>query len=207
MVPKIGGTKKFDFEKIDKIRPDLVLGNKEENYLAGVARLREKYPVWVSDIATVDDAFRMMQSVGEMTETAEPVAALIEEIEAVRRDAETTEDSPRIAYFIWQKPLMVAGGGTFIHAMMQEAGFSNVFEGEIRYPEVTPEEVSAARPEFIFLSSEPFPFTDRHQASFEKTFPDARVVLVDGALFSWYGSRLVQAFPYLRALKERLRTA
>ena len=47
----IGGTKNFDFDTIRSLQPDLILGNKEENYQQGIAELKKEFPVWMSDIA------------------------------------------------------------------------------------------------------------------------------------------------------------
>src|SRR5579863_4514221 len=60
MKVKVGGTKRFDFEKIASLNPDLIIGNKEENYLEGIEALRKEYPVWMSDIFTLKDALDMI---------------------------------------------------------------------------------------------------------------------------------------------------
>src|SRR6267154_5849608 len=64
---KIGGTKKFQFDTIDALQPDLILGNKEENYEAGIHLLAAKYPVWMSDIASWESAMEMILSLGDLT--------------------------------------------------------------------------------------------------------------------------------------------
>src|SRR5690606_23292409 len=63
----IGGTKNFDFDKIDALKPDLIIGNKEENYKEGIERLIKNFPVWMSDIYDLQDTLQMMQSIGEIT--------------------------------------------------------------------------------------------------------------------------------------------
>src|SRR5690606_2713615 len=104
----------------------------------------------------------------------------------------------RAAYFIWREPWMSVGGDTFISDVMRRAGLVNVFGERTRYPEVTPEAVAATRPDVLLLSSEPYPFKDAHaEALTAETGVPA--VLVDGELFSWYGSRMRLAPPYIRA--------
>ncbi|WP_349630857.1 helical backbone metal receptor [Aquiflexum sp. TKW24L] len=66
----IGGTKNFYFDKIESLQPDLIIGNKEENYKEGIEKLAEKYPVWMSDIYTLEDAYRMILGIGELTDTS-----------------------------------------------------------------------------------------------------------------------------------------
>ncbi len=110
----------------------------------------------------------------------------------------------RVAYFIWRKPYMAAGSGTFIHEMLQVAGLDNVFGDRPRYPEISPDELAAARPEVILLSSEPYPFREKHFGAFREVCPAARVHLVDGEMFSWYGSRLLKSPHYMSELRKNL---
>jgi ABC-type Fe3+-hydroxamate transport system substrate-binding protein len=96
---------------------------------------------------------------------------------------------------------MAAGHDTFINEMMKLCGFENVFtEKESRYPEVTAEEIIAARPEVILLSSEPYPFKEKHIEEFRSMLPNAKILVVDGEIFSWYGSRLLKAPQYFTDL-------
>jgi ABC-type Fe3+-hydroxamate transport system substrate-binding protein len=197
----IGGTKNFDFVKIKATQPDLVIGNKEENYEEGIAELSKSYPVWMSNITDLTEAVDMIRRVGTLTGTqqrADPLAAEI-------ANSFTTLAAPNplipAAYFIWRKPYMVAASGTFIDDMLRRAGFSNVFAHLGRYPEVTPEQLAKAAPAHVFLSSEPYPFKEKHLAEILEICPAAKVRLVDGELFSWYGSRLRLSAAYFQTLR------
>lgn len=199
----IGGTKNFDFAKIKAARPDLIISNKEENYQEGIAQLERHFPVWLSDIATLPEALDMIRRVGDLTSTtqlAEPLAAGIKQSFDQLRLATTRQ--PRAAYFIWRKPYMVAASGTFIDDMLRRAGFRNAFAGLGRYPEVTDEQLASLAPEHIFLSSEPYPFGEKHVAEFQEICPAAKIRVVDGELFSWYGSRLRQSAAYFQELRH-----
>jgi ABC-type Fe3+-hydroxamate transport system substrate-binding protein len=200
----IGGTKNFDFIKIKAARPDLIIGNKEENYQEGITELAQHYPVWMSDIADLGDALAMIRSIGAITgktHLAEPLAATIQ----TGFDQLLTPVALQpAAYFIWRKPYMVAASGTFIDDMLRRAGFSNVFAHLGRYPEVTPAQLAAAAPARIFLSSEPYPFKEKHLAEFQEICPQAQIELVDGELFSWYGSRLLFSAAYFQTLRPTL---
>jgi ABC-type Fe3+-hydroxamate transport system substrate-binding protein len=197
----IGGTKNFDFDKIAALKPDLIVGNKEENYQTGIEQLAAKYPVWLSDISDLPQALDMIRRVGFTTgvkDKAEKVAAEIADSFAAL--AASTPLIPA-AYFIWRKPYMAAASGTFIDDMLRRASFRNVFAHLGRYPEITPEQLAAAAPERILLSSEPYPFKEKHLAEFQELCPAATVQLVDGELFSWYGSRLRRSAEYFRQLR------
>lgn len=99
---------------------------------------------------------------------------------------------------------MVAGGDTFINEMIKKCGLVNVFENIERYPEVTLEQLEEAKPDIILLSSEPFPFKEKHFDEFREKSPSAKIMLVDGEMFSWYGSRLIKAARYFRELRKDL---
>ncbi|GGF19900.1 ABC transporter substrate-binding protein [Echinicola rosea] len=193
----VGGTKKFRFEVIDKLQPDLIIGNKEENYKEGIEQLAEKYPVWMSDIFNLEDALQMMRQIGHLTNRQEEAAQLIKDV--CQGFWGGTAQRGTAIYLIWQAPIMAAGGSTFIDEMLTHAGFRNLIAQD-RYPAVTMAEIKQLKPDCLLLSSEPFPFKEKHVRAFQSELPNTRVLLVDGELFSWYGSRLRLAGEYLRSL-------
>jgi len=189
---KIGGTKKFNFEKIHKLKPDLIIANKEENYKSGILELEKHFPVWVSDIYTIEDNLKMILDIGKLcnkiNQSKNIHNLLIEKINQIK----TKQQKNTAAYIIWQNPIMCINKNTFINEMLNLFGFENVFkDNKNRYPEITEEEIRNKNPEYIFLSSEPFPFKNKHKIEFQKKFKNSKIVLVDGELFSWYGSRLL----------------
>jgi len=200
---KIGGTKKFYFDRIAELQPDLVIGNHEENYLEGIKRLQQDYPVWMSDIITLEDSLKMIRSIGELTGTSAKAEAICSHISS-EFDSLKKQTPKRAAYFIWKNPYMVAGSGTFIDQMMSAAGFENVFSGLTRYPEVTVQQIIDAKPEVLLLSSEPFPFAEKDCQEFREQVPDAMPLIVDGMAFSWYGSRLQSSPAYFKQLQKKI---
>lgn len=185
----VGGTKDFDLNTIEAIHPDLILGNKEENYRDGISKLAQRYPVWMSNIETLDDALAMISRVGEMTDCATQSKSLVAEIEdSLTRLPEIPPK--RILYLIWRKPWMAAASGTFIHCMLHLAGFVNCLEKAERYPVLSDQQIRELNPEVVMLSSEPFPFGQNHAKEVKSILPVTKVLLVDGKAFSWYGSRL-----------------
>jgi ABC-type Fe3+-hydroxamate transport system substrate-binding protein len=200
---KIGGTKRFNFDLIDKLKPDLIIGNKEENYKAGIERLRSKYTVWMSDVNTLEDAYQMIKCVGDMVGKSKEAHDIVSEIKSkIKRFKH--HSSIKVAYFIWNRPYMVAGGNTFIDEMLGKFGFANVFGELDRYPEVTLDQIKDASPAAIFLSSEPFPFKAKHLNEFKQMFPSTIIKLVDGTMHSWYGSRLRYTVDYFEKLIKDL---
>lgn len=197
---RVGGTKQLDFEKIDALQPDLIIANKEENEREQIVALMEKYPVWISDIKTLDQSCDMMRKVGGLTGRSAEAEKIASEVE--KRFRELQPGAPkRVAYFIWKNPWMVAAGDTFIDHMLNRCGWKNVFgETPGRYPEVTLNDLKIADPEIILLSSEPYPFKEKHIAELQEICPAAKILLVDGELFSWYGSRLLHSPAYFSSV-------
>lgn len=204
--PRVGGTKKVDIEKVRALKPDLIIGNKEENERADIEALEQEFPVWMSDVRDLDGALDMIQRIGQITGTDRKAEETDRSIRSAFETLAPFTPTLSAAYFIWKDPLMVAGGDTFITDMMRRCGLVNTF-GDLaeRYAEITAQELAAADPDVIFLSSEPFPFTEKHILGFNMICPGTPVRLVDGEFFSWYGSRLIQAPTYFRSVLDTLR--
>ncbi len=198
---RIGGTKTVNLEKIQSLQPDLIICNKEENTKEQIEELAKSYPVWVSDIKTVDEALTMIRSVGELVGKTEKANTLAGEIKNGFADlkhlVETHGYSKRVAYFIWRKPWMCAGGDTFINDMLSKAGLQNVLADQTRYPEVELVALANQHIDLILLSSEPYPFKQVHIDEIKLTLPYAEIRLIDGEMMSWYGSRMRLATTYL----------
>ncbi|MEJ7740969.1 MAG: helical backbone metal receptor [Chitinophagaceae bacterium] len=204
---KIGGTKTVNINIVSRLQPDLIIANKEENTKEDVETLRALCPVWVSDIHTLTDALEMVKNLGEITNRPEKAGLLMSNIESAFEvlSQKYISANQATAYLIWRNPYMAAGGQTFIHDMMNTCGFKNIFENQGRYPVVTTEEIRKAGCELLLLSSEPFPFKQKHIDELQQVLPDAQIMLVDGEMFSWYGSRLIHASSYFEQLLKQLK--
>ena len=199
---KIGGTKKLNIQKIRELKPDLIIGNKEENEQNQIGELMKEFPVWMSDINGLADAIEMITGVGILTGTSEQAHTLALGImEGFGSLKLTSKRKPAVAYFIWKDPYMIAGRNTFINDILNKAGFDN-FSQLSRYPELTTQQISESKPDIILLSSEPYPFKDVHVNEMKIICPTAKVTVVDGEMFSWYGSRLLHAPYYLQTLED-----
>jgi len=196
---KIGGTKQLDIELIKKLQPDLIIANKEENERSQVEELMNICPVWISDIADLPGALNMIESIGELVGRETKAKALSQAIAGEFTKFANAVLNLRVAYLIWRKPYMVAGTGTFIDTMLQVCGLINAFNQE-RYPEVSHEMLINSDPDVVMLSSEPYPFGEKHIAEIKPILPKAKIILVDGEMFSWYGSRLLLAPVYFTSV-------
>ena len=196
-IPILGGTKNIRVEKILELQPDLVIASKEENVKEQIEALQEYVNVMVTDIATISDAIDTMKLIAEKIakkNTALPLISAIEEMYHAPRESL----GKTVSYLIWTAPNMSIGHDTFIHAMMTHFGFENSMRNHTRYPYISDEILSHS--DFIFLSSEPYPFSEKHLALFQTKFPKSQVKLVDGEAFSWYGTRMAKTYDYISTL-------
>lgn len=201
----IGGTKQQHLDKIKELQPDLIIASKEENVKQYVEKLIKICPVYVSDVNDFDSAIHMMNDIGELTSESEKAEKLIHNINQ-QFDAIKKPTSPiKAAYCIWKNPWMWAGTDTFISKMLAYSGFKNII-AKNRYPEIEISEIVKANPDYIFLSSEPFPFQEKHIEELKAEFPNANFIIVDGEMFSWYGSRMIKAPQYFNSLLDQLKT-
>ena len=202
---RVGGTKNVNTKLIDDLQPDLILANKEENVKEQIEGLAKKWPVWVSDINNLEEALAMILQIGQLTGKFQQADHLQNQIRTAFRSLIVKDKKPRTAYLIWKEPYMTVGGDSFIHAMLEHAGLDNVFKEQQRYPETNPDELRSLNCEVVLLSSEPYPFREKQIEELYKQLPGTQILLADGEMFSWYGSRLLQAPAYFQKLREKVK--
>jgi len=206
---RVGGTKSLHINIIKELEPDLVFANKEENVKEQVEELAVRYPVWISDVHNLESAYDMITRIGSITSRDVQAGSIIKKIKNNFSPLTIPASRPLTAYLIWNDPYMTAGNDTFIHSMMDAAGLQNAFADQTRYPETSIEQMKAKNLDLLLLSSEPFPFKQKHVDELRSTIVNAasmcpQVELVDGQMFSWYGSRLLYAPAYFKKLQTKL---
>ncbi len=208
---RVGGTKTVNVSLIQSLQPDLIIANKEENIKEQVEALQDIAPVWVSDINHMGDASNMIQDIGAITGKSNEAALIKTRLDENISELKTLAKKPgnkqfKTTYLIWKNPYMAAGGDTFINDMIQLCGWENVLADTPRYPSITIEQLQSSGTNLVILSSEPYPFRLKHIDQIQHALPGAKLVLADGEMFSWYGSRLVYATEYLKKLVVSLNT-
>ncbi len=196
----IGGTKNLNLAKIKQLQPDLIIANKEENLQAEITELAKNFPVFISDVNNLTSALDMIEKLGALTNTLPKAQSIIQEIETAFANLQPISPQKSVAYLIWQNPYMTVGNDTFIHAMLQHCGLVNVFANQTRYPETTITELQKLQPDYLLLSTEPYPFKQNHVTELQSLLPYTKILLADGEYFSWYGSRLCHAPAYFKKL-------
>lgn len=196
----IGGTKNLNIEKIKALKPDLIIANKEENVKEQVEELMKEFKVLVTDIETLEDNSELLKQLGKIF-NKEKIADEINLKTYEAFNIPKSENKLKVAYLIWKDPYMTIGGDTFISRILEELGFENQFKNQKRYPEVQLEDLREA--DLIFLSSEPFPFKEKHIKEIQDICVNQKIMIVDGEAFSWYGSHLAKCGEYyLELLKQ-----
>lgn len=194
---RVGGTKNVDFDQIKALSPDLIIANKEENTKEDIERLARDYTIYISDVVTFEDAYDMIESVGRLCGKEQQAVDLIDNIQESFEGFQPS--SKKVIYLIWKDPMMCVGTDNFIHTVMETAGYSNVVT-KPRYTEISTEEIKQLNPDEILLSTEPFPFKEEHLQEIEKT-TGVKCRIVDGEMFSWYGSRILGLRKYLDKIR------
>ncbi len=201
----VGGTKTVNYEKIRALSPDIILCNKEENTPEMVSELQKICAVHISDIIDIEDAVAIIKQYGMIFNVREISDLLIEKF---RRELVRFLDLPHtprnVVYLIWRKPWMAAGKDTFINTLLELNNWKNIagkFGG--RYPEIELQDLKALNPDLVLLSSEPFPFKEKHRREIMNHYK-GNIEFVDGEYFSWYGSRLIPALEYFQKLQMKL---
>jgi ABC-type Fe3+-hydroxamate transport system substrate-binding protein len=205
-IPKVGGTKDVNVEKIRKLAPTHLVVNIDENEKPTVERLAEFVPhvVVTHPLAPRDNLAlaRLMGAVFGAEERAEAWCAAFEAEYAALR-ALPPGPARTVLYCIWQDPWMSVSQDTYIANMLAELGWTVPRLGDARYPRFEWNEALVDEVDAVLLSTEPYRFTEAHADALEKQVGKP-VLLVDGEMMSWYGSRALAGLRYLRELRGML---
>ena len=203
----VGGTKNIHLEKIKALQPDIILCNKEENTKEIVENCSLIATTHVSDICTIADILALIAYYGTLFSCEEKASNLTKALQDKIKDFKHfIKDKPKlkVVYFIWKNPWMVAANHTFINHLLELTKLENCYKNENRYPEISLDDLKTKKIDAVFLSSEPYPFKGKNTIDFKEVAINAKVILVNGEYFSWYGSRLLKAFDYFKELREKL---
>lgn len=203
---RIGGTKDVHIDQVLALQPDLILASKEENIREQVAALQLHVPVWTSDISQLPHCYQMIQALGQMTGRETAAGTLVADIQNGFAQLPPPTTVYKTVYLIWRNPYMAAGADTFIHQVMDIAGFRNVLANENRYPSLSVQQLQDLQPELVLLSSEPYPFKEEHIQELREWLPHTRIILVNGEPFSWYGDTLLQTPAYIQQIRDLLKS-
>ena len=199
-VPNVGGTKDIEVERVLELEPDLVVGNCEENTLEIFEALDPHVPVWAPLPKTIPEAIADLGHMGMLTGTEELARQFQQQATEAWEHAKKHSQPFTYAYFIWHEPWMSISDDTFIAQMLGSVGGVNVFgDHPERFPEIDMNGRITAIPDVVFLSSEPFPFKEKHRDKLCATtgIPTDNVRFIDGEYASWHGHRMIAGLSYM----------
>ena len=193
-IAKVGGTKNPKFEKIKALNPTHILFNMEENEAMHLELMQEIAETVVTTPVDIQSTKQMIEIFGELFHVSEKAKQLCTEIDMCVSNLPKYPPFSYL-YFIWNEPHMVAGKHTYIDFMLSLIGGRNKANelSDERYLEVK----GKPQADYVFLSSEPFPFKDKHIETYKK-FSD-QVHLIDGEMVSWHGSYTIKGLQYLKS--------
>ena len=203
-VPSLGGTKRIHFDRLEALRPDLVVSVKEENDRRQIDEIASHWPTLILDPTDVSSAVTGIEILGRAVGAEDPAIEMGRAISTAFANLPNAGGIP-VVYLIWRQPFMAAGAGTYLDDVLTRLGFDNTArELDGRYPELDAAWAAARRPHLLLASSEPFPFGETHLPELRAWAPAATPVLVDGELFSWHGARMLLAAAHFCELVPRL---
>ncbi len=212
VVPKVGGTKQINLEKLKKLAPSHVILNLEENTRECALALRDFIPnlVVTHPKRFIDnvDLYRLLGGIFNRSETAQQFESDL--TEQLRQHQLSKAQPLRVMYLIWKNPWMSVAPTTYIADTLLQVGFVQIeLPTDRPYPTVDFLSIDWTQVDAVFLSSEPYSFTQSDlqdcSAQIEKlALRKVPVLFVDGELISWYGSRALKAPRYLAQLRRDL---
>lgn len=208
-VPKVGGTKTVDVEKILALRPTHLVVNIDENERPTVERLAEHVPnVIVTHPLRAVDTLDLFDRFGRTFDRMPQAARLSTAWRAARDEARARQwRALRVVYLIWKEPWMTVSRDTFIADMLAQVGLDVVVpDSTRRYPEVDWAALPPASADLILFSSEPYRFRERDTRAFAEAHGLAphRCLTIDGEMTSWYGPRAIEGLHYLTRLRSTI---
>ena len=208
-VPKVGGTKDVDLERIRALAPTHVIVNVDENHRETAAALAAFVPhVVVTHPLGPHDNLALYRLLGGLFGREDAAEALCQRFEAgLARLAASAHDFPpeNVLYLIWKDPWMTVARDTYVSRMLALVGWRTVpAAAASRYPAVELDTALLADAGLVLLSTEPFSFRERHLEEV-RAATGRPAALIDGEMTSWYGSRAIEGLRYLGDFRRDVR--
>nr|WP_230408719.1 helical backbone metal receptor [Undibacterium flavidum] len=200
-IPKIGGTKDVNIEKIRRLAPTHLIVNIDENEKPTVEQLAQFVPhVIVTHPLQASDNFDLFRLLGGVFNVAARAEELCQALQQQFDLLPAPEQTKKVLYCIWKDPWMTVSQDTYIANLLKLRGWQQwQADSALRYPSFDWSDASLQDVELVLLSTEPYSFTQAHAEALQQQIHKP-VLLVDGEMLSWYGSRSIQGLSYLANL-------
>jgi len=210
-IPKVGGTKDVDLDKLRALRATHVILNIDENRDEDARAIAGFVPelIVTHPLAPLDNPalYRLIGGIFGREDEAEALCSEFEAAHAALQSATRSFPLDRVLYLIWKNPWMTVSRDTYVSRMLALVKWETVpADCADRYPkiELKSDVLDGAR--IVLLSSEPYLFREAHVAELraDPLLAQKRIALIDGEMTAWYGSRAIEGLRYLRRFRERL---
>jgi len=205
-IPKIGGTKSVDVEKVRVLEPTHVIVNVDENRKETADALAAFVPkVIITHPLGPLDNLALYRQIGDAFGREPEAEALCARFQTAYDVATSRSHEKRnVLYLIWKDPWMTVSRDTYISRTLALFGLDTAPPtAAVRYPELTLNEPWLESVEWVLLSTEPYAFRERHLQEISARLGKP-AVLIDAEMTSWYGSRAIRGLGYLAAFTARL---
>jgi len=210
-IPKVGGTKDVDLDKLRALRPTHVILNIDENKKEHARSLADFVPelIVTHPLAPIDNLalYRLIGGIFGREDQAEALCGEFEAAYAALQTAARAFPLDRVLYLIWKNPWMTVSRDTYVSRMLALVKWETVpAECTDRYPKIQLDSGVLDAADAVLLSSEPYSFREGHVAQLRAhpLLAKKRIALIDGAMTAWYGSRAIEGLGYLRRFRETL---
>ncbi len=203
-IPKVGGTKDVNLEKIRRLGPTHLIVNIDENEKPTVDLLAQFIPnVIVTHPNHPCDNFALFRLLGSIFRAEERAEQLCHQLQLRLQqfDGLPPQQLKNVLYCIWKDPWMTVSRETYIARMLALRGWQQwqTASNDKRYPSFDWQAEGIDQVDVVLLSTEPYSFQKQHAEELHKELGKP-VVLVDGEMLSWYGSRVIAGLDYLAHL-------
>lgn len=202
---KIGGPANVSIEKIKYLNPDLIIASKEENSKSDIENLSKRYNCFTFSVNSFSSALKMIKKIGLIFNKNDCAQKLNFDIISNFSKISLLKTDAKFLYLVWKAPFMAVGNDNYINSLMEKINLSNIINTS-GYPEINIDVLSDDC-KIIFLPSEPFRFKKSDQKKLLIKYPDKIILLVDGEMFCWYGSRMLKASDYLDNIINEIKKA
>jgi ABC-type Fe3+-hydroxamate transport system substrate-binding protein len=201
----VGDLLDLDLTTIDSLQPDIIFASLEENNQDDIDKLDKKYNVFLIDVKNIDQAMQNIENIGRLLGRRTEAQKINLKIDMQIKDFELVSKDllyRSAGYFIYNTPMVAVGNDNFTNHMLGRMKIKNVFQDlKERYPEVKSANIHLGNPDILLLAnSVDYQFEDKDAIEIGSSTHDASIFFVDGTMFSWYGSRIIKAFDYLKLL-------
>jgi cobalamin transport system substrate-binding protein len=208
-IQDIGAYMNPDLERIIALRPDLVLSPETGMRKEVVDRLTELgIPAFVDNSNTMDEIVHSINRLGKILGRESEANTVVQQFQQRRQAVRERADhvsKPLILFAVGIRPLVIAGGRSFIGSLIREAGGVNVAEeAAVPYPKFTMEEVARRDPDIIIVlnkecrGDECFNEWQRHRAL--SAVRNSQIYQLDADLVARASARIMDALEQLTAI-------